>query len=148
MNWIIFLIISIIVYIILRFFSDFYSERKKDNLDLLAQSLDKKFIVIVSMLNDAAFNGRGKVIDRVPKFFNLYEDRQNQIITFLYGTGHLTITWRYKYLQNEVVHERQFNNVRNISAYDQQIIAETMIGEMAKVVENHKIKVTQAMFNQ
>ena len=39
---------------------------------------------------------------------------QNQIIKFQYSTGHLTITWKYKYFQKEIVHERQFNDVRNL----------------------------------
>ena len=70
--------------------------------------------------------------------FNLYEDGQNQIIKFQYSTGHLTITWKYKYFQKEIVHERQFNDVRNLSLFDQQKIGEQMINEMAIVVERHK----------
>lgn len=145
MIWII--VIAIIGFILFRFFYDFFSERKKDNDELQVQTIEEKFSVIVSKINEAAFNGKGKVVDRVPKFFNLYEEGQNQIVTFLYGTGHLTITWRYKYFENEVVHQRQFNNVRNINISDQQKMAERMVSEMSIVVENHKIKVTEAMFN-
>ena len=90
------------------------------------------------MINDSAFNGDGSVTSLDKREFNLYEDGHNQIIKFQYSTGHLTITWKYKYFQKEIVHERQFNDVRNLSLFDQQKIGEQMIKEMATVVERHK----------
>ena len=90
------------------------------------------------MINEAAFNGDGSVTTLDKREFNLYEDGQNQIIKFQYSTGHLTITWKYKYFQKEIVHERQFNDVRNLSLFEQQKIGEQMIREMAVVVERHK----------
>lgn len=132
MIWVI--VIGIIGFILFRFFSDL----NKDNYDLQGQSLAEKFSVITAAINDAAYNGRGQVTTLDKRSFNLYEDGQNQIINFQYGTGHLTITWKYKYFQKEVVHERQFNNVRNLSIFEQQKIADRMIMEMSQVVENHK----------
>ena len=90
------------------------------------------------MINEAAFNVDGSVTTLDKREFNLYEDGQNQIIKFQYSTGHLTITWKYKYFQKEIVHERQFNDVRNLSLFEQQKIGEQMIREMAVVVERHK----------
>lgn len=119
----------------------FFISLSKDNDDLQNLSLSEKFSVIVSILNEAAFNGLGTVTVLDKRSFNLYEDGQNQIIRFLYSTGHLTIIWKYKYFQKEVVHERQFNNVRNLSIFEQQKIAEQMIKEMVIVVEKHKIDV-------
>lgn len=132
MIWVI--VIGIIGFILFRFFNDL----NKDNYDLQGQSLDEKFAVITAAINDVAFNGRGRVTPLDKRSFNLYEDGQNQIINFQYGTGHLTITWKYKYFQKEVVHERQFNDVRNLSIFEQQKIADRMIMEMSQVVENHK----------
>ncbi len=128
------IVIVIIGYILIRFFISL----SKDNDDLQGRTLDDKFNVIVNMINDAAFNGRGSVTTLDKREFNLYEEGQNQIIKFQYSTGHLTITWKYKYFQKEVVHERQFNDVRNLSLFEQQKIGEQMIKEMAIVVERHK----------
>jgi hypothetical protein len=114
MVWII--VIAIVGIILFRFFSSL----SKDNDDLQSRTLDDKFNVIVNMINDAAFNGGGSITRLDKKDFNLYEDGQNQIINFTYSTGHLTITWKYKYFQKEIVHERQFNDVRNLSLFDQQ----------------------------
>ena len=102
------------------------------------QILDEKFGVIANALNQAAFNGRGDITRLNKRAFNLYENGQNQIILFRYSTGHLTIMWKYKYFQKEVIHERQFDNVRNLSIFEQQKIAEHMIFEMALIIKNHK----------
>lgn len=137
MIWVI--VIAIIVIILFRFFNDL----NKDNYDLQGQSLSEKFKFTVEMLNDAAFNGQGAVTTLDKRSFNLYQDGQNQIIYFTYGTGHLTITWKYKYFkykyfQKEVVHEKLFRDVRNLSLFEQQKIAEIMIKEMAVVIANHQ----------
>ncbi len=114
------------------------SSLSKDNDDLQGRTLPEKFNVIVSIINDAAFKGDGSVTSLDKREFNLYGDGQNQIIKFRYNTGHLTITWKYKYFQKERVYERQFNNVRNLSLFDQQKIGEQIIKEMATVVETRK----------
>ena len=128
------IIIAIVGFIMFQFFNSL----SKDSDDLQGKSLDEKFKVVVNMINDAAFSGRGSVRSLDTREFNLYEEGQNQIIKFQYSTGHLTIIWKYKYFQKEVIHQRQFNDVRNISLFDQQKIAERMIREMADVVERHK----------
>jgi hypothetical protein len=128
------IVIVIVGYILIRFFIAL----SKDNDDLQGRTLDDKFDVIVNMINDAAFDGAGSVTTLDKREFNLYEDGQNQIIKFQYSTGHLTITWKYKYFQKEVVHKRQYNDVRNLSSFDQEKIGKQMISEMAMVVEKHK----------
>lgn len=140
MVWVI--VIGIIAYIFIKFFVSL----NKDMDDLHGQTLDKKFEVVVAMLNEAAFAGRGDTYNLDRREFNLYEEGQNQIIKFLYSTGHLSITWRYKYFQKEIVHARQFNNVRNISIFEQQKIAEQMINEMIVVVERHKENVLKDFY--
>jgi hypothetical protein len=132
MIWVI--VIGIIVFILFRFLTDL----NKDNYDLQGQSLAEKFKFTVESLNDAAYNGQGSVTTLDKRSFNLYEYGSNQIIHFVYGTGHLTITWKYKYFQKEVVHEKQFNDVRNLSLFEQQKIAKIMIKEMAVVIANHQ----------
>ena len=132
MIWIV--VIGIVGYILFRFFLDL----NKDNSDLQGQSLPEKFAVIVSSINEVAYDGMGNVTTLDKRSFNLYQDGLNQIINFQYGTGHLMITWKYKYFQKEIVHEKQYNNVRNLSLFEQQKIADNMISEMEQVVENHK----------
>lgn len=135
MIWII--LISIIGYILFRFLYAL----GKDDKELQGRTLDDKFYHIVDELNDFAFEGNGNISYLDKREFNLYEIGQNQIINFLYSTGHLTITWKYKYFKREVTFERQFDNVRNINIIEQQMIVDEMINEMKRVVENHKTKV-------
>ncbi len=130
----------IVGYLIINFSSDL----NKDNYDLDGQTLDQKFSVIVNILNKAAFNGSATVTPTGKRTFNLTNE-QNQLIRFHFSTGHLTIYWFYKFYQKEVVHERQFNDDRNLSIFEQQKIAEQMIKEMAIVVEQHKNKVLRGI---
>jgi hypothetical protein len=133
MIWVI--IIAVIIGIILfRFFSDL----NKDNFDIENQNLSEKFSIIVSILNESAFAGYGTVTILDKRSFNLYENGKNQIVSFYYSTGHLTITWKYKYFQKEIVHEHQFNDVRNLSIFEQQNIAKQMIAEMNLIIDKHK----------
>jgi hypothetical protein len=124
-------------YILVRFII----ELVKDQDDLQYDSLDEKFKFIVNTLNEAAYKGRGSVYRIDKREFNLYKEGDNQIIKFHYSTGHLTIRWKYKYFQKEVIHERQFNHVRNLSIFEQQKIANQMINEMNVVIVNHAQKV-------
>lgn len=134
----IYIIISIVIWIIVMFIIDYRS----DNNDLKSQTLEEKFGLVVSLLNAEAYNGQGYVTKEDKRNFNLYKDGANQIIWFAYSTGHLTITWRYKFFQIEVVHKKTFNNVRDVNSAGQQKMAEIMISEMSIVIENHKKKVT------
>jgi len=128
------ILIVIIVIVLFRFMSSL----NNDNNDLQGKTLSEKFNVIVNMINEAAFNGNGDVTVLDKREFNLYEVGQNQIVQFHYSTGHLTITWKYKYFQKEIIHQKQFNDVRNLSIFEQQKIGEQMIKEMTIVVEKHK----------
>ncbi|MBO6573124.1 MAG: hypothetical protein JJ958_11860 [Balneola sp.] len=132
MIWVV--VIGAILFILFRFLNDY----NKDNYDLRGQALNEKFKVIVNMINTVAFNGQGIVTQRDKREFNLYREKENQIINFIYSTGNLTITWKYKYFQKEVIHERTFYDVRNLSLFEQQEIGEIMIEEMGQVVAKHK----------
>lgn len=140
MIWII--LIAVIAFIAYKFLSSL----DKDKQDLQGKTLNEKFNVIVYMLNESAFNHNGNITNFDQRQFNLYEEGSNQIIQFHYSTGALTIIWKYKYLQKEVVHERTFDDVRNLSLFEQQKIAQNLINEMAVVISNHKINVFGGAF--
>lgn len=140
MIWI--FVVVIVLFILFSFFKD----ASKDKDDLRNTSLKEKFNVIVNTLNSEAFNGNGSVTNLDNRSFNLYEQGKNQIIQFQYGTGHLTLTWKYKYFQKEIVHEKTYTNVRNLSLFEQKKIADDMINQMRNVVENHKINVVKDAF--
>src|SRR5574337_484042 len=135
--WVI--VIAIAVYVLYKFFSAL----NKDNYDLQSQTLSEKFRVATNLLNQSAFGGKGIITPLDKRSFNIYKEDANQIINFTYGTGILTITWKYKYFQKEVVHKKQFNDVRNISIFTQQKMAEAMISEMHGIILRHQKSVMQ-----
>jgi hypothetical protein len=116
----------------------FWRALNKDSRDLGNQTLAAKFSIIVDMINNYAFGGLGSTYAIGKREFNLYKDMENQIIKFQYSTGHLTIIWKFKWYQREVVYQQQFNHVRNISDDQQKVIGEQMITEMSIVIERHK----------
>jgi chaperonin cofactor prefoldin len=134
----IFIILSGIIIVIAVVISRFIRDLNKDSRDLQNQSLAQKFSIIASAINDVAYRGKGQIMPLDKRSFNLYEEGQNQIIQFYYSTGSLTITWKYKYFQQEVVHTRDFYNVRKINVSGQQKIAESMINEMQKIIAKHQ----------
>lgn len=128
---IIFAIIGIVIVM-------FFVSMNKDKRDLFENPLDKKFSILIGMINEAAFGGKGAVTILSPRELNLYKTGENQIIHFLYSTGNLTIVWKYKYFQKEVVHERTFRKSRNLSVFQQKGIGELLLQEMDITIERHK----------
>ena len=116
------------------------SDMNKDKQEL-AGGLDNKFRVVIDELKRAAFDGGGRIHWLNQRQFNIHQSGANQLIQLSYSTGDLTITWRYKYFQKEVVHERTFFGARNLSVFEQQNIAFRMVVEMAQVIERHQVAV-------
>lgn len=116
----------------------FGSQYSKDSSELNNQALHNKFKFLVETLNNAAFNGEGRINELHKRSFNLGAIGHNQLINFEYGGGNLTIAWKYKYFQKEVVNKKFFPNVRNLSIFEQERIGELMISRMEKIVNDHK----------
>ena len=119
----------------------FFVSMNRDKRDLFENPLDKKFSILIRMINEAAFDGKGDVTILSQRELNIYKNGANQIIQFLYSTGKLTVIWKYKYFQKEVVHERTFGKVRNLSVFEQKAIGESLLMEMGAIIEEHKQKV-------
>ncbi len=131
MIWII--VVAVVISLIV-----FTTKFNKDNQDLNGQSLYDKFKIVTDTLNNYAFNGEAQVYEIDKRNFNLGAKAYNQLINFEYGAGSLTIIWKYKYFQKEVVNKKFFSNVRNLSVFEQEKIARVMIERMNIIVENHK----------
>jgi len=136
------IIIAIVAFILYKFISSL----NKDNEVLNQQALSQKFSVIVDLINKSAYNGQGDITVLDKRSFNLYCEDHNQIINFQYSTSSLTIIWKYKWFNNEIVHSKDFNQVQNITIDGQNRIAHQMINEMSDVIENHKQKINERIF--
>ncbi len=121
----------------------FNSNLKEDKKELSVEPLEEKFQIITNILNEQAFLGKATIIKKGNREYELFEKGSNQLINFHYSTGHLTITWKYKYYQKEIIHTKQYDNVRNLSIFQQGNIANDMIKEMNVIVENHKKNVNE-----
>lgn len=132
MIWII--LVGIVIFFIIKMTVSY----QKDNVDLQENNLQKKFHVLISRINESAFNSTGIITTIDKRECNLYKEGANQIINFLYSQGTLNITWKYKYFQKEVVHKKSFMNCRNLSLFEQGDMASSVIKEMEDVINTHK----------
>lgn len=140
---------TIIILVILLIFSalivPFARQLVKDKLELKQTPINKKFELLVSIINDTMLGGRGEItlFDDDPRLMNLMsDDRRNLLIQFYYSTGNLTITLNYKYFQKELVHKEVYHNVRNITIFGQKDIANSFIEVCNKKILEHQQKVT------
>jgi len=140
---------TIIILVILLIFSalivPFARQLVKDKLELRQNPINKKFELLVSIINDAMLGGKGEItlFDDDPRLMNLMsDDRRNLLIEFYYSTGNLTITLNYKYFQKELVHKEVYPNVRNITIFGQKDIANSFIEVCNKKIFEHQQKVT------
>lgn len=122
---------SIIIY--------FYFYTKNKNI-LESISPSKKFYKTTEILNKYVFAENGHINEK-EAIFQLYEEKMNHLIDFEFHTCNLIITWRYKYYQKEMIYTKIFKNVDNITVFQTQNIAKTLITEMEKKIHEHKMKI-------
>ena len=121
---------GIIIAIVVVFIGSGLIQNSKDSQDLAGRKLEEKFNVIVNIINNAAFANEGVIKEYDNKHICLIKPGGNQMIELMYNQGTLTIVWKYKYFQKELIHEKSFLNMRNLSIFEQEKIAEGFILEM------------------
>jgi len=128
MIWIV-IILIIVGVIIVRF----AIAVNKDNSELNKEPLDKKFNALFHELINEIYQGNGKVRIIDERALNLYSDGALQIVQVFYSTGHITLTWRKRdFRRGELVFEKQYNNVRDLSYPQQRELAQSFVKEGLK----------------
>lgn len=135
-------IITIVAVLAMFFF--FWRALNKDRIELKGSTLEQKFSVMVDLFNQAAYGGAGRTHSLSWRSFNLYRENAQQIFNFNYSTGHLTVTWKFKWYHQEVTHIQDFNYVRNITDAQQEELAMRFLEECRVKMEVHIDKVEQA----
>lgn len=117
----------------------------KDKEELHSNPIEQKFSVLAQALSDALMDGDGQVtvFEDNPKLMNLMSDnKRNLLIHFMYSTGNLTLTLKYKYFHNELVHEELYTDLRNVDSFKQREIAKQFVMICKKKIAEHQQKVT------
>lgn len=138
------IVILIIVLIFALLIVPFTRQMVKDKEELAQNPINKKFEVLVGVINEAMLNGKGELalFDDDPKAMNLMsDDMQNMLIQFYYSTGHLTIILKYKYFHNELIFKKEFYNLRNATIFAQRDVANEFIELSKKKIAEHQQKV-------
>lgn len=119
----------------------FWRDLNKDRADLKGTTLEKKFSVMVDIINQSAYSGAGRTRSLSWRSFNLYRENALQIYNFNYSTGHLTLTWKFRAYQQEVTHAEDFHYVRNITEEKQKELVTRFLEECRVKMEVHINKV-------
>lgn len=124
------IVICIVAFLLLRFLYEIL----KDRIELRKQPVSEKFGHISNLVNQAAFKGEGQISVNARNEFNIHKRGGNQIIYFIYGTGSLTVIWKFDLGFKEIIHKERFANARALSQQQQDIIAKSLIQNMSKQV--------------
>ena len=99
------LIFLLVIFVLALIFVPFTRQLVKDKEELSRNPINKKFEILVGVINDIMLNGKGEVtlFDDDPRLMNLMsDDKSNMLIQFYYSTGNLTLILNYKFLQKEL----------------------------------------------
>ena len=135
------LIFLLVIFVLALIFVPFTRQLVKDKEELSRNPINKKFEILVGVINDVMLDGKGEVtlFDDDPRLMNLMsDDKSNMLIQFYYSTGNLSITLKYKFLQKELVYEKQFSGLRNLSAFMQRDIANEFIEICGRKIAEHQ----------
>ena len=135
------LIFLLVIFVLALIFVPFTRQLVKDKEELSRNPINKKFEILVGVINDVMLEGKGEVtlFDDDPRLMNLMsDDKRNMLIQFYYSTGNLSITLKYKFLQKELVYEKQFSGLRNLSAFMQRDIANEFIEICGRKIAEHQ----------
>ncbi|MBO7444849.1 MAG: hypothetical protein J6T86_00355 [Bacteroidales bacterium] len=138
------IIVILIVLVLALIFVAFAHNLVRDKVELEHTPLEKKFETVIQEVNAGLLGSGGKTVTfpNDKRHVNLFNDNSpNQIINFLYSTGNLSITYKYKFFQQEMVFERLFKGVRNINIYNQTALAKEFVGEALQRKSEHEHKV-------
>ena len=135
------LIFLLVIFVLALIFVPFTRQLVKDKEELSRNPINKKFEILVGVINDVMLDGKGEVtlFNDDPRLMNLMsDDKRNMLIQFYYSTGNLSITLKYKFLQKELVYEKQFSGLRNLSAFMQRDIANEFIEICGRKIAEHQ----------
>ena len=135
------LIFLLVIFVLALIFVPFTRQLVKDKEELSRNPINKKFEILVGVINDVMLDGKGEVtlFDDDPRLMNLMsDDKRNMLIQFYYSTGNLSITLKYKFLQKELEYEKQFSGLRNLSAFMQRDIANEFIEICGRKIAEHQ----------
>lgn len=135
---IIFIATGLILYAVFRKYLQYKKEQRLDDEELKSQNIYDKFKPLLDGLNNYCFNGKGKISILDNKNANIYQEGENQILLFQYNAGMLTIVWKYKYFQNEMVYERNFSDARKATEIGMKSALNIIIEEFNEQLSVHK----------
>lgn len=135
------LIVLLVVCVFLFLVMPFMKALLKDKRELRERPLSDRFSVFYEIVNLHLMAGQGKLIpvEGDPRSLNLYAERHpNMLIQTYYSTGSLTVRFKYKYFQKELVKEENFYEVCDADIFTQERMANQFVTKMQIAMHAHQ----------
>lgn len=139
MIWIVLIIIAVVLIIA-------FNIKKKVDKDNNEVSILEKFGLIITGLNEYCYRGEGTVKENPKNNITIYKQGSCQIVGLGYQMGFLTIVWKFKYWQQEMVYKKeidvrkQFPDGKPTIEWQENVLT-TIISEFLAQYKEHEAKV-------
>lgn len=112
--------------------------------ELNEMSLEERFGILIDGLNAYCYDSLGTITKLDNRTLNLYKKGSCQIINLHYSTGILTITWKFKYFQQEMIYTKNLPYNRDITPMWQLKMLEIIISEFLEKYTQHERNVLES----
>lgn len=129
------------IFLVFRIISKFRKELKTDNKELNSQNLEDKFKFLIEGLNEYCYQGLGKITNIDKQALSIYKQNSCQIVNIEYGAGILTIIWKFKYFNQEMIYKRNLTEARDATLDWQKKALQTVISEFLEQYKKHEDKI-------
>lgn len=139
------LVLLVILLILAILIVPFFRQLILDRQELATIGIEKKFEVMVGIINDGLMDGLGEVtlFDNDSRTMNLFSDHKpNMLVQFYYSIGHLQVFLKYKYFQQELVFKKLFAGVRQSSLFMQKDMGNEFVELARQQMRMHEQKVS------
>lgn len=132
------IIIVLLYKFVIKFLIRYVRETRIDKEELKDQNIYDKFSILIDGLNEYCYSNNGKVTIFDDANANVYAVGSNQIVLFQYNVGMLTIEWKYKHYQREMIYRRSFPNIGNVTKEGLNGVLKLVIEEFNEKLKIHK----------
>ncbi|MDY3338251.1 hypothetical protein PG279_03535 [Riemerella anatipestifer] len=105
------------------------------------ENIKDKFSVLIDGLNNYCYQGKGEITKISKQSLNIYKKGSCQIVNLYYSKGTLTVIWKFKYFQQEMIYNKNFTNIKDVDEEWQLNALKIIIPEFLEQYAEHESKV-------
>ena len=129
------IIIIVIVFILIRFVLSLTT----DNNELKKQTIKDKFSILINYIDENFFSASGVIKTVDDRTLNIYHINGGRVIQLFYSSGNLNLSYKIQDESIKTITERNFPNVRSITAQQQKGMAQDFLTQIEKKLRAYSL---------